>query len=129
MPDQLISIQSLLILPLSPSSRAALRRGQIPTFFSRPLLDIKCLSVLSLVPSPPHTHLRSLFTRLANRRQCSVICSPYRGYCRWQREVAQQCAPLVDKPFEIRRLWRANHSPFPLGASQHQSSFVSGPSV
>ncbi len=50
-PDQLISILSPLIPPLSPSSRAALCRGQIPTFLS-PLLDIKCLSVPSRPPAP-----------------------------------------------------------------------------
>lgn len=44
------------------------------------------------------------------------------------REVAQQCAPLLDKPFEISRLGELI-TPIPQGASRHQSSFVSRPSV
>lgn len=115
-PDQLISILSPLIPPLGPSSRAPRCRGQIPTFFSPPL-DIKCLSVPR--PPPPLASPPALYLH-----QHCVTCVARCCHCSWQTVVAQQRDPLLDKPFEIVLLGLLI-TPIPLGASLHESGFVS----
>lgn len=78
---------------------------------------------------PSALHLHSLFTCYANHHQHSVICLSCCCHCSWQRDVAQQCAPLLDKPFEISRLWQLI-TPIPQGASRHRPALcLSGPSV
>ena len=125
----LISIRSPLIPPLSPSSRAAQCRSQMPTFFSPPL-DIKCLSVPSRPPS------RSLLLSTSQRPlhftlpispvtpALGVTRSSRCRHCSWQRRGSPtMCAPLLDKPFEIHWFGQLI-TPIPEGASRHRSRFV-----